>query len=126
MITWTAISLWVADKLGWLTSHWRIVVYGVLAIAIITFGAVVYRSCKPQPKLDEKEIREAQTAVEQRNDEKLKEILANSDAKVEGVDANVKAVDANANKVVEDAKKRYSEMNTSELQAEIERRRNGN
>lgn len=117
-----AISLWIKNIAGWVVLHWRLVLTIIGAITLIICVALISRSCKSQPKLDEKEIQGSIKAIEQKNDQKLKEILANSDVRIEQIDANLANAKAATVNAMHDARKKYENMTTEELAAEIERR----
>lgn len=113
----------ILQRIGWLfVDNWRIIVPAV-AVFVIVIGLWSYCGKRNAPKLNEAEIQKAQQAIEQHNDEKLKEVLAAADAREQGIDANVARSDANTKQAVEDAKKKYSDMNTDELAAELEKRK---
>src|SRR4051812_44641331 len=100
--------------------HWRIFAIGLAVLIIVGFLMSYCR--KAAPHLNEVEIQKAQVAVQQHNDEKLKEVLAAADAREQGIDANVARSDANTKAAVEAAKTKYDNMNAADLQAEYERR----
>jgi hypothetical protein len=106
----------------WIVKHWRLVGYIALALIVAIAVIVLFRSCghKP-PKLDEQAIQAGEEAVKQKNDEELRKILTNSD--VSTIDANVaEGRNATVNAIAE-SKERYANMNTSELAAELEKRK---
>lgn len=93
---------------------------GLLLLAVL----FVFQKCgKPKPKLNEKEIQAAEIAVEEHNDQKLKEILATADAKEEIIAGNVANSKVETINAVEAAKKKYENMNTDELAKELESRK---
>lgn len=102
--------------------HWKIfaIAFGVLLLVVL-----FYKACgnKTPAKLNEAEIQKGQQAIEQHNDEKLKEVLAAADAREQGIDANVARSDANVKVAVEEAKKKYDGMTNDELAAELEKRK---
>src|SRR4051794_11335879 len=109
-------------RLFWaIVDNWKIVVPIVAVLIIVGFLMSYCR--KPAPHLNEVEIQKAQVAVQQHNDEKLKEVLASADAREQGIDANVARSDANTKAAVEAAKTKYDNMNTDELAAELEKRK---
>lgn len=112
MITWVAFVALVKK-------HWRKILIGLGIIVILSLVISVYQSCKPEPKIDEKGIQEAIVAIEQKNDKKLREILAESDARVEAAESNTNVA---REQVKEAAQRDYGHMTTQELADEIERR----
>lgn len=112
------MSLIFANVIGWIVAHWRLVA-GVVAVLflVIVFG-LVYRSCNKPPKLDQKEIIEAQQAIEKNDRKVMVEILTNSTVREQGIDNSIKA----AEEATEKAKRDYSQLSNDELAAELERR----
>ena len=99
-----------------LVAKWQIVVSAIIVLFVVVF---VYKACNKPPKLDEKQIQKAEQAVKERNDEVLKEILADSDTRLDNIDSNIKQ----AEERTREAKKNYSDWTADELAAEIERRK---
>lgn len=114
------MSLLLANILGWLVAHWRLVAGAVGVLLLLLLFGLVYRACNRPPKLDQKEIIEAQQAI-QKNDRKVMvEILAESDVREQAIDNSIKA----AEQATENAKKNYSQLSNDELAKELERRLN--
>jgi hypothetical protein len=91
----------------------------VLFAIVLLVGGLWLRSCfKKTPKLDEKAILKAQTAIAEQDHKKMVEVLAESDTKEDEVDSNIKAIE-NAR---EQAKKNYADKSNEELAAELEKR----
>jgi hypothetical protein len=112
------MSLILANIIGWIVAHWRIVaVIGAIALLllVIMIGA---RSCRKQPKLDQKEIIEAQQAIEKNDRKVMVDILTNSDVREQGIDNSIKASEEATAK----AKQNYSGKSNEELAQELERR----
>lgn len=120
-MTYLALKLFVLNALGWCQENWRIVLGVFLALFVLIF---VFKACNRStpPKLDQKAIIEAQKAIEEKNDAKLKEILVESDVRVKEIDANVGKGRAELINAQEEAKRKYDGMSCDELAAEIERR----
>lgn len=118
------VALWavwsVVKRAGYFViDNWRIV---VPAVVLIVAGLFVWRACGPKPpKLNEKEIQESITAIEQKNDAVLREILVTAEVREKQIDDNLANAKADRVNAVTDARKRYSNMNTADLAAEIER-----
>lgn len=103
---------------------WTLIVAVVLGLILVVGLGLWLKSCFSKPaKLNEAEIQKGQQAIEQHNDEKLKEVLAAADAREQGIDANVARSDANVKVAVEEAKKKYDGMTNDELAAELEKRK---
>ena len=101
-----------------LKRNWHFAV-PVLLIVIVLVWVGIGRACKTTPKLDEKQIQRAEAAKKQQNDAALKEILAESDTRIDNIDAGLKQAEENTRKAV----KNYDGMTFDELAAEIERRK---
>ncbi len=96
----------------------------LLVFIAILFSALWLRSClKKSPKLDEQEIQQAQQAVEDRNHERLAEILTNSDVKEKIITGEVANAASNTAAAKVEAKKKYDAMTPEQLAAELEARR---
>lgn len=113
----------MANILGWIYANWRwaagIVVGIILLVVLFSVSMRIYRWFNPLPKLDEVQIQKGEQAVKDRNDAKLKEILAESDTHVENADSTIKQAEQN----IEDARKTYDSWTTDELLKEFERRK---
>lgn len=113
----------MANILGWLYAHWKLVlcvIVGiVLLIVLFSVSMRIYRWVNPPPKLDEVQIQKGEQAIQQKNDERLKDVLAESDTAVENADTTIKQAEQNT----ENARKTYDSWTTEELEREFERRK---
>lgn len=102
----------------------RFVLVGVALLIVLIVAGLVFRSCGSRKvKLDEKSIQAAQTAIATRDEVKMREVIANSDAKeaeATATAANASAVAVNA---IAESKKRWANANVHELTAELEARK---
>lgn len=114
--------LWLANAFGWVVSHKRLLLT-LLAILIVLGACIgIYRGCKSRTvKLNEAEIQKAQEAIKTRNDEELRKILVDVEVREKTIDANVAEANAATVNAQFEAKKKYSEMNTSQLAEELEK-----
>lgn len=116
------LAIWKFLKLvcWFCKDNWKVV---LPVIAILVLGLWV-RSCwsSHKAKLDEREIQEAKQAIQQNNDEKLKEVFAKADAKQAVIDGTVANAEANTKQAEAEAKKKYDAMTLDELAAELEAR----
>jgi hypothetical protein len=104
-------------------AHLRLV--GVIAaLAVILCLGLWARSCwtAHKAKLNEKQIQEAKIAIAEHNDEKLKEVFAQADAKQALIDGTVANSEAQTKQVEAESKKKYDAMSAQELQDEAHRR----
>lgn len=100
--------------------NWRIVLIGLAILAVIIASGLTYRWCgNRKARLNEEQIQKAQEAIKTRNDEKLKQILAEADTAEDNIDANIKQ----AEQRTADAKKSYEGWSTDELAKELESRK---
>lgn len=115
MITLAAIGFFF-KRLFWLVvDHWKLFLAAVVLIVVVS---LVYRACSRPPKLDEKAIQKAQTAIAKQDREEMIKILAESDTKEDEIDSNIKAIE-NAR---DQAKKNYTGKSNDELAEELNRR----
>lgn len=118
----TIVLSGVTWLVNFIRKHHRAFIIGLAIVILLLVVMFTYRACKPQATINEKEIFEAQTAIAERDDKKLREILANVEVREKAVDNAVQnSANVTQEKIVE-AKKKYDNMNASELQAEFERR----
>lgn len=100
--------------------NWRIVLIGVALLAVIIAAGLTYRWCgNRKARLNEQQIQKAQDAIKTKNDEKLKQILAEADTAEENIDANIKQAEENTR----NAKKKYDHLSSDELAKELESRK---
>lgn len=113
----------MANILGWIYAHWKwavgVIVGIILLVVLFSVSMRIYRWFNPLPKLDEVQIQKGEQAIKDRNDAKLKDILAESDTAVENADTTIKQAEQNT----EDARKTYDSWTTDELLKEFERRK---
>ena len=113
----------MANILGWIYAHWKwavgVIVGIILLVVLFSVSMRIYRWINPPAKLDEVQIQKGEQAVKDRNDAKLKEILAESDTAVENADTTIKQAEQNT----EDARKTYDSWTMDELLKEFERRK---
>ncbi len=106
----------ILKKAFWFViDNWKIVVPAV----VILVGCIwVYRACNRPPKLNEKEIQKAQTAIAKQDREEMVKILAESEVRETAIDTTLQQ----AERATEDAKRNYNRLTNEELAAELERR----
>ena len=101
--------------------------YVFLGIAALVIAGLIFKGVtglfSRKPKLNEQEIQKGEQAVKDRNDAELKKILVDSDVREKEIDANVSNAKAATVNAIEESKKKYENMNTSELAAELEKRK---
>jgi geranylgeranyl pyrophosphate synthase len=113
-----ALSLFLKNIAGFIWLHWRI--FAVIGATALLFLLVMFgvRSCRKEPKLDQKEIIEAQQAIRENDRKEMIEILAESDVREQGIDNSIKL----AEEATEKAKQNYTGKSNADLAAELERR----
>lgn len=93
----------------------------LLLLILVIFGG--YKACKwlnPPPKLDEKQIQKAQTAIAKQDREEMIKVLAESDTAEDNIDETIKV----AENRTEQAKQNYTSKSNEDLAKELERRAN--
>lgn len=112
--------IWLWTWIKTTASKYKLILTIILFIVIIGLVVSMYSCLKPQPTLNEPEIQAAQIAIEQHNDEKLKEILGKSDARVQAAEGNINAAEANTAAVQNSHN--YDGWTHDQLAAEMEKR----
>ena len=102
--------------------NWKVLLPASFLLVVLCWVLWSFARSRPAPKLDQKEIIEAQQAIAERDDAKMRDILAASDVREKQIDANVAAGRTETVNAIADAKKRYEAMPADELAAELERR----
>jgi uncharacterized membrane protein YgaE (UPF0421/DUF939 family) len=94
-------------------------VIGIILAFLVLLLVIQVRSCMNRPpKLDQKEIIEAQQAIAKEDRKQMIEILAESDVREQGIDNSIKL----AEEATEKAKQNYSQFSNVELATELDRR----
>lgn len=116
------MSLILANIIGWITSHWRIVLYITTGIILFVLIAVAFKSCG-RTKLDEQQIQRVQEAIKVRNDAELRSVLAEVETKEQIVAGNVANAANETRRAEQKAKEKYANYNTQMLAEELESRK---
>jgi hypothetical protein len=117
------MPLWILNILGWIKLNpFRFVLY-LFAFLGLVYVVTWFACGKREVKLDDKQKVEAAKAIEQKNDAKLKEILIEVEAREATINANVETAHVETHAAIQNAKEKYANMNTSELAAELEKRK---
>jgi hypothetical protein len=104
-------------------AHLRLV--GIIAALVVVLALGLWaKSCwsAHKAKLTETQIQEAKKAIQEHNDEKLKEVFAQADAKQAVIDGAVANSEAQTKQAEAESKKKYDAMSAQELQDEARRR----
>lgn len=119
------LTEWGLSALSWIVlqiqKYWMQILVVVGIVALVATISLYFRK---KPKLDQKQIVEAQQAIAEQDRAKMVEILAISDAKeaeADGYVANSKVETVNA---IQESKKKWNELSNDELAKELERRAN--
>lgn len=118
------MSLVLANIIGWITAHWRIVLYIIGGVVLVIAFSMVWKSCNRPPKLDEKAIQKAQDAIATKDRAAMVEVLATSELIEKRIDANLANAETVKLNTLADARKKANAMTNDELAAELERRIN--
>lgn len=108
----------LANITGWIVAHWRIVAIGAAAVVLFFVILFTFKACNKPSKLDQKEIIEAQQAIEKNDRKVMVEILTNSDVREQGIDNSIIL----AEEATKKAKQNYSGKSNEEIAQELERR----
>jgi hypothetical protein len=122
-MTFLALKLIVVNGLAFVQRHWRLFLGGLLALTAVF---LVFGYCRKAdaPKLDQKEIIQAQQAIAAQDEAKMREILVQSDAREKVADdtaINAKAATVNA---IQESREKWRDAEAEEMAAELERRAN--
>jgi len=116
----TAVLFFLKRVGFFIIDNWRVVLIGLAILVVIIASGLTYRWCgNRKAKLNEQQIQKAQDAIKTRNDEKLKQILAEADTAEENIDAGIKQAEINT----ANAKKKYDHLSSDELAQELENRK---
>jgi hypothetical protein len=98
-------------------------IIGILFLAVVLIA--FFRSCRsePQPKLNEAEIHAADTAIKERNDAELGEILTQSDVRMKQIDANLANAKADTVNAIHESRRKWQNATFEEKLAEYNRRK---
>lgn len=103
-------------------SHSGKFLIGVVVVVVFSLGVVWVRSCSKPPKLNEKEIHDAQIAIEQHDEKKMAEVLARSDAREKVGDDITGNAEADTLNAIQESKKQWVDAGAQAMCVELERR----
>lgn len=114
--------LFVLKRIAWfVVDNWKVVLGVVAAIVVIV---VLNRSCRHEPKLDEKQIQKVQDAIAKQDREEMERVLAEVEVIEKQIDANTVDAQAQTHAAIKNAKDKAAGMSNDELAAELEKRLN--
>ncbi len=119
MVTITAILFFLKRAFWFVVDNWKVV---LPAAVLIVAGVFVYRACNRPPKLDEKAIQRAQTAIAKQDREEMTKILVESDVREKQIKDESADAHAQTTNAIVEAKAKANAMTNEELAAELERR----
>jgi Na+/H+ antiporter NhaB len=103
--------------------HWRAVLIVIVVLAAAITGVCVYkRVFNRPPKLNQKEIVQAQQAIEKQDREQMRQILVESEVREAMIDANVATATGDTVNAIHESKKKWADASVEDMQAELERR----
>lgn len=119
------MSLIFANIIGYLYANKRTVAI-LAAILVIGLASILFIKwlSKPTVKLNEAEILKGQIAIEQHDEEALREVLVTSDVREKVRETSVMNAEANTVNAIHESRKTWENANISEMQAEFDRRAN--
>ena len=112
--------LFVLKRIAWFVfDNWKVIlpIAGVLLLVIIG-----YRFCNRPPKLDEKAIQKAQTAIAEQDRKAMVEVLTEIEVKEKQIDGNAVEAQAETFTAIKNAKEKAAAMTNEQLAAELERK----
>ncbi len=114
--------LFILKRIGFfVVDNWKYTV-PVILIGVLIFVVVISRSCGHKPKLNEKQIQQAQTAIATQDRATMEKVLVESDVAEKQIDANVANAEVQKLNAITEAKTKAAQMTNEELAAELERR----
>src|SRR4051812_8321865 len=102
-------------------AHWGWVILGAILLLLLIVG-IFSKACGSNPKLNEKQIHEAQKAIAEQDRKKMTEILAESDLSEKRIDANLANSEMQTVKTLQEAREKRANATNEQLAAELERR----
>jgi hypothetical protein len=117
------MSLILANIIGWITLHKRMVAI-LAAIVLIAVVAFVFTQCgKKAPVLSEPDIQRGEQAVKDGNDAELKSIIVNSVANEKIADQVAANGTADKDAIVRETQQTWGNANREQLQVEFDKRK---
>lgn len=114
--------LWLANAFGFVVANIRYFVIGFIIILLLVAIGLTHRACNKPPKLDEKAIQTAQTAIATQDRKVMVDILAESDAKEKVIDQNVANAKVDTINAKTESKAKWEQATNQELADELEKR----
>lgn len=119
----TGIGLIIANIFGYIVANWRLIL-SLLAVAIVLgFIGFGLSKCGGGAKLDEKQIQQAQRAIEINDRKEMTEILAQSDLAEKQINANLANAENEKLKALSESRKKYDGLSNDDLARELEKRK---
>lgn len=119
MILLASIWWFIKQAYWFVVDNWKSVLAVLIPlILIVVFGVILNRSCNKPPKLDQRQVIEAQKAIEKQDRQTMERILAESDTREAAIDSTILQVESDREK----AKKNYVGWSNEQLAVELERR----
>lgn len=116
------MSLILANAFGFVIEKWRwFVIFGALLLVFVLIG-FIFKAFHHGPKLDQKQIQRAQTAIAKDDRDEMTRVLVESDVAEKKIDGNLAYSSTNTQNAIADSKKQWADRSNDELAAELERR----
>lgn len=113
----------IANVSGWIAANPLKTALYVFAFLGLIFVISWFACGGREARLTDQQKIEAAKAIEEKNDAKLKEILVAVEVEEKQIDANVANAQAETWAAQQNAREKYANMNTSDLAAELEKRK---
>jgi uncharacterized membrane protein YvbJ len=116
------MSLIMPNWIEKVIAYWRwFVIFGCLIVVFVLIG-FIFRAFHHGPKLDQKQIQRAQTAIAKDDRDEMTRVLVESDVQEKKIDGNLAYASTNTQNAIADSKKQWADKSNDELAAELERR----
>lgn len=111
-----------ANIVGFIIAKWRW--FAIFAGVVLLFVVIgfIFKAFNRPPKLDQKQIQRAQTAIATADREEMTKVLVESDVREKQIDTNVAYANNATVDAINESKKTWANASNDELAAELERR----
>jgi uncharacterized membrane protein YvbJ len=112
----------VEIAIDFVVAYWRWFVIFTAVVLVFVLIGFIFKAFHHAPKLDQKQIQRAQTAIATQDREEMTKVLVESDVQEKKIDANVAYANTETVNAIADSKKQWADKSNDELAAELERR----
>lgn len=117
MLAFLATIAWFAKRVVWFVwDNKRVVLPIIGAVVLLVLVVFAYRGCsRSAPKLDEKQIQEAQRAIAENDRKVMERVLVESEVAEKAIDANLANAENEKLQAIQEARKKAAGMSNEEL-----------